>query len=423
MVRDLIDSVIESLVSGMIIGLANFSADVVRGAFSVDSTNIDGSPATRYLAVSLEVGSIILFVAVPITIAAVIWQVIRSSSQARMSGVLRAVVGGVAVMILSRVVFWYGPELITGFDGITQALITSFQTSPGGINESLMGSLNFEKHNTTGAYQPVGGGKHWTAPEWLFVSSGIAFIALFLMAFLAFSAFCLMLMLSFRLWALIVLIGLAPLAFMFLPTEKASKAVVLKWLHIVVSLLAAKPLAAIILAVTAKMLASTGGLNLLMLLISCISFVVSGLAPLIAMKFFGFLGAEIGTAYAQAAGEGAMRTGAQKGLSGAGMMRNIMPRSGGGNTGGAGGGSPSPVTGSRKAPIPKAPAPAATGEPVSTVALATAQLAKKGVDAAQQKGEAAMSQVSQGGQTAPRSAPPVAPPVARHKTDIGAKTV
>lgn len=354
-----------NLMGGMIVGLANFAADVVKNTFNMDSTNLDGTVATADLAVGTDVGNLVLFLAVPITVAAIAWQIMRSAAGGRLDGILRAIVGGVGFVVITRLVFWYGPYAIHGFDETTTALVDYFNQSPGGITDSLMQSLNFTYNTSNGQWETTGGGV-WNAPSWMVggaVSTMvIPIIPLIAVGCLAVGGFLLMAMLGFRRWALIVMIGLSALAFMFLPTEKAGRAVPGKWLQIAVSLLVAKPLAAIIIAICAKMLAASGQMNLLMFTVAVVSFLVAAASPLIAMKFFGFLSVEIGHAYAQAAGEGAVRQGAGKAMqtaSQAAQARQWLPR----KSASDGGGSSDPVK-----PIQNSRGPASTGSPAPVTA-------------------------------------------------------
>lgn len=363
---------INNLMGGMIVGLANFAADVVKNTFNMDSTNLDGTVATADLAVGTDVGNLILWLAAPITVAAMVWQLMRSAAGGRLDGVLRALVGGVGFVVLTRVLFWYGPYAIHGFDETTTALIDYFNQSAGGITDSLMQSLNFTYNTSNGQWETTGGGV-WNAPSWMVggaVSTMvIPIIPLIAVGCLALGGFLLMAMLGFRRWALIVMIGLGPLAFMFLPTEKAGRSVPLKWLQIAVSLLVAKPLAAIIIATCAKMLAASGQMNLLMFSVAVISFLVAAASPLIAMKFFGFLGVEIGHAYAQAAGEGALRQGASQAAQTAGQARQWMPR----KSASDGGGSSDPVK-----PIKSTGGPTSTGSPAPVAASTGAKAGAAG---------------------------------------------
>lgn len=362
---------INNLMGGMIVGLANFAADVVKNTFNMDSTNLDGSVATADLAVGTDVGNLVLWLAVPITVGAIVWQIMRSAAGGRLDGILRALAGGVGFVVITRLVFWYGPYAIHGFDETTTALIDYFNQSTGGITDSLMQSLNFTYNTSNGQWETTGGGV-WNAPSWMVggaVSTMVVPIIPFIaVACLALGGFLLMAMLGFRRWALIVMIGLSALAFMFLPTEKAGRAVPLKWVQIAVSLLVAKPLAAIIISIAAKMLAASGQMNLLMFTVAVVSFLVAAASPLIAMKFFGFLGVEIGHAYAQAAGEGAVRQGAGKAAQTAGQARQWLPR----KSASDGGGSSDPVK-----PI-QSSSPASTGSPAPVAASTGAKTATAG---------------------------------------------
>jgi len=309
------------VVVGWVTGMANFIATIIASVFAMDSTTSTGQPQTADLAVVQSVGTIVLVLALPLTVAAVIWQVIRSSAEGRLLGVGRAILGGILMVVLSRFVFWYGPQLISGFDDLTTQLIFTFNSAPGGIVDSLLTSFGLHHNLETGTWEPMQSGAGIQNPTWMAVGSaattpggsvGVIIVALILLAIIAFGAFLLMVMLAFRRWAMIVMLSVAPLALMFLPAEKASKAVGLKWLQIFLALLAAKPLAAIILAISSRMLIASGSMNIIMFGVALISFIVAAATPLIAMKFFGFLGVEIGHAYAQAAGEGALRGGLSK---------------------------------------------------------------------------------------------------------------
>lgn len=426
---------INNLMGGMIVGLANFAADVVKNTFNMDSTNLDGTVATADLAVGTDVGNLVLWLAAPITVAAVVWQIMRSAAGGRLDGVLRALIGGVGFVVITRVVFWYGPYAIHGFDETTTALVDYFNQSAGGITDSLMQSLNFTYNTSNGQWETTGGGV-WNAPSWMVggaVSTMvIPIIPLIAVGCLALGGFLLMAMLGFRRWALIVMIGLSALAFMFLPTEKAGKAVPGKWLQIALSLLVAKPLAAIIIAICAKMLAASGQMNLLMFTVAVVSFLVAAASPLIAMQFFGFLGVEIGHAYAQAAGEGAIRGGAGKAMqtaSQAAQARQFLPRKspsdGGGSSdpvkpiqssGPASTGSPAPVAASTGAKAGaaggSAGGAAAAAGPVGLAAGAVGAV-KAGATKAREGFEGAASAAGNGMGNAPR--------LARHRPEEGAR--
>lgn len=329
---------------GLITSLANFVAFVVKMVFIADSVTITGQQSTADLNVIEQVGTIVLVLALPLTIAAVIWQIIRSNAEGRISGVFRAILGGVLMVVLSRVAFWYGPVLITGFDQMTMQLIDTFNAGPGGIIHGLLESFGLEYDRDEDLWRVSDDAEGGVpAPTWMAAGMAVGatpIIPIVLLIILAVGGFLVMLMLGFRRWALIVMLALAPLALMFLPAEKASKGIAWKWLQIVLALLAAKPLAAIIMAVTARLMASSGEVNLLMLVVAMMSFMIAAAAPLIAMKFFGFMNAEIGHAYAQAAGEGALRGGARTVMSTgsqAQMLTSGMRR-------GGGGGSPAPIS-------------------------------------------------------------------------------
>jgi hypothetical protein len=427
---------INNLMGGMIVGLANFAADVVKNTFNMDSTNLDGSVATADLAVGTDIGNLVLWLAVPITVGAVVWQIMRSAAGGRLDGILRALIGGVGFVVITRTVFWYGPYAIHGFDETTTALVDYFNQSTGGITDSLMQSLNFTYNSSNDQWETTGGGV-WNAPSWM-VGGAVSTMVVPIIPFiavgcLALGGFLLMAMLGFRRWALIVMIGLSALAFMFLPTEKAGRAVPLKWVQIAVSLLVAKPLAAIIIAISAKMLAASGQMNLLMFTVAVVSFMVAAAAPLIAMKFFGFLGVEIGHAYAQAAGEGALRQGAGsagQAMQTAGQARQFLPRKsasdGGGSSdpvkpipsskGAGASGSPAPIAGSAGAKAGAAGGAAggaaAAAGPIG-IAAGAASAVKAGATKVRQGVEGGADAVSNGMGTAPR--------LARHRPEEGAR--
>lgn len=423
---------INNLMGGMIVGLANFAADVVKNTFNMDSTNLDGSVATADLAVGTDIGNLVLWLAVPLTIAAVIWQVMRSAASGRFDGFLRALIGGVSFVLITRAVFWYGPYAIHGFDETTTALIDYFNQSAGGITDSLMQSLNFTYNTSNNQWETTGGGV-WNAPSWM-VGSAVSTMVVPIIPFiavgcLALGGFLLMAMLGFRRWALIVLIGLSALAFMFLPAEKAGRAIPLKWVQIAVSLLVAKPLAAIIISISAKMLAASGQMNLLMFTVAVVSFMVAAAAPLIAMKFFGFLGVEIGHAYAQAAGEGALRQGAGQAMQTAGQARQFIPR----KSASDGGGSSDPVkpiqssntTGASPSPAPVAGAGVKAGAAGGTAGGAAAAAGPAGIAAgaasAVKAGATKARQGVEGAATAAGSGVSTAPRLVRHQPEEGAR--
>ncbi|TYL50417.1 hypothetical protein [Agromyces mariniharenae] len=352
------DGFLDMLRAG-ILGLAAFVGDILNGIFTIDSRTTDGRPTDADLEAATSVGNLVLYLAVPLTIAAMIWQVMRSASKGRAEGVLRALVGGVAMVAGTRIVFWYGPEMVRGFDETTIALLDAFESGPGGLGTTLMEGVGLRKVGDE--WQSTGGGEY-EPPVWMVFSAaggnplGIPLILWLLMAG---AALALMMMLAFRRWAVVAMIALAPLALMFLPAEKASKNMIGLWVKIFISLVAAKPLAAIILSLSAKMVSVSASMNLVMFIAAFVGLLVAAFAPVIAMKFFGFLGTEITEAYARAAGEGNLKQGAQKAGRGA---RSLVGVARGG--GGSGHRSPKPVPnrpsgarldGKQSRPVPNKP--------------------------------------------------------------------
>lgn len=361
-----------NLLRAGILGLAAFVGDILNGIFTIDSRTTDGRPTDADLDAATSVGNVVLYLAVPLTIAAMIWQIIRSAAQGRVQGVLRALVGGVAMVAGTRVVFWYGPELVRGFDETTIALLDAFESGPGGLGTTLMEGVGLRKVGDE--WQSTDGGEY-EPPVWMVFSAaggnplGIPLILWLLMAG---AALALMMMLAFRRWAIVAMIALAPLALMFLPAEKASRNMIGLWMKIFISLVAAKPLAAIILSLSAKMVSVSAGMNLVMFIAAFVGLLVAAFAPMIAMKFFGFLGTEVADAYARAAGEGNLKHGAQK--TGRAATSVIAMGRGGSGSGSGSRSAPKPVPnrsgsstsrGNRPGPVPNRPnsAPSASTTP------------------------------------------------------------
>lgn len=353
-----------------ILGLAAFVGDILNGIFTIDSRTTDGRPTNADLEAATSVGNVVLYLAVPLTIAAMIWQIMRSAAQGRVQGVLRALVGGVAMVAGTRVVFWYGPELVRGFDETTIALLDAFESGPGGLGTTLMEGVGLREVGDE--WQSTDGGEY-EPPVWMVFSAaggnplGIPLILWLLMAG---AALALMMMLAFRRWAIVAMIALAPLALMFLPAEKASRNMIGLWMKIFISLVAAKPLAAIILSLSAKMVSVSTGMNLVMFIAAFVGLLVAAFAPMIAMKFFGFLGTEVADAYARAAGEGHLKHGAQK----TGRVASSVIAMGRGGSGGGSSGrsAPKPVPnrsgssgsrGTRPGPVPNRPNSAPSASP------------------------------------------------------------
>lgn len=352
-----------------ILGLAAFVGDILNGIFTIDSRTTDGRPTDADLDAATSVGNVVLYLAVPLTIAAMIWQIMRSAAQGRVQGVLRALVGGVAMVAGTRLVFWCGPELVRGFDETTIALLDAFESGPGGLGTTLMEGVGLRKVGDE--WQSTDGGEY-EPPVWMVFSAaggnplGIPLILWLLMAG---AALALMMMLAFRRWAIVAMIALAPLALMFLPAEKASRNIIGLWMKIFISLVAAKPLAAIILSLSAKMVSVSAGMNLVMFIAAFVGLLVAAFAPMIAMKFFGFLGTEVADAYARAAGEGNLKHGAQK-TSRAATSVIAMGRGSGGGSGSRN--APKPVPnrlgssgsrGTRPGPVPNRPNSAPSASP------------------------------------------------------------
>ena len=338
-ITDAIYGMVEGLLRGLILNIAAFVGDAINGVFNADSTGWDGQPTSVDLEASVEMGNVVLALALPLTIAAVIWQIMRSTAAGRVQGVVRAIVGGVAMVATTRILFWYGPEAIPGFDQVTVELLNAVEAGPGGLGATLMAGVGLIR-GTDGEWQAVDGGD-WKPPPWMVFGAmggnplGIPAI---LWVLLGLATLALMMMLAFRRWALVAMVALVPLALMFLPAEKASKAIVGTWIKVFVSLLAAKPLAALILSISAKMLAAATQMNLIMFIAAMIGMAAAALAPWIAMRFVNFLGVEISQTYTRAAGDGALRSGAQSASRAASSLSSIARTLGVGNN------PPRPVT-------------------------------------------------------------------------------
>jgi hypothetical protein len=108
----------------------------------------DDRPTDADLKAATSIGNLVLYLAVPLTIAAMIWQIMRSASQGRAQGVRRALVGGIAMVAGTRIVFWNGPELVRGFDETTIALWARSSRGQGGLGTTLKGSVGLSTANS-----------------------------------------------------------------------------------------------------------------------------------------------------------------------------------------------------------------------------------------------------------------------------------
>ncbi|MBP2437903.1 hypothetical protein [Microbacterium amylolyticum] len=274
------------LMLGGIVGLGDFSADVIVNAFDKPISNADWGVAFDQW--GMWAGAMILFVAIVMLYQigiGVIMQNRRRIGAAVLGGVLAVPIAALAVVMMAR--------LVSAVDGTSQRVLETIQGGEMGLALIQTLGLNpdlgeFEKDSAV----------HAMVTDTIAAQSIAGFLpALVLTLLMMIAGMFLDMAMSFRTIALLILAALAPIALMMIGQGKLS-AWAEKWFVLVAGLILMKPLVIGIIALVIGLSSSGGGRTFSELLVSVLIIFFCAFAPFWVVKLIDFTGSEVGSAMA-----------------------------------------------------------------------------------------------------------------------------
>lgn len=279
------------------INMAHFMADSIKVAFDATTPgSADWATAQGQFAFWVQV-------MLPIVMAIAIVQIGIAAILQDWTRLRRVVLGAMLGLPLSGVCVWLMQQASTVTDSITESILATVQGSGGASMASAIGNMfglslyadqtgasfatQGTKINSGGFLGSVvsGATAESSVGSWLLVAImvGIMWLAsLFLFAAMA-----------LRLFGLVVLAALAPVGLMMAGQPKLAVWGE-RWAAVTVGFLAAKPLAAGVIAVAVSLAGQDG--SLVGIVVGTVGLFVAAFSPLWAVKFMGFASAETASA-------------------------------------------------------------------------------------------------------------------------------
>lgn len=263
-------NLVNSILEGFASAFSVMGYSMVSGAFEGGAGTIQNNEWSVATAMTSRWGLVLLVVVVGVTLV----QMGMALVQGRPQQAASAFVVGVCTWPITIFTVWLTVQLTDATDRLSIGIL-----SAGGNSGSEVITKMFELSEST--------------PDMVDVSfKGLITLVMVCGAFLG--GLMLSFMLAFRNFALLVLVGFAPVAFMGMPLN-AARAVAVRWVGLVVSLIIAKPLAAGILVMANELLvgaSSEGNGWYWQWLVSLVAMAMAAFAPVITMRLFSFVGGD-----------------------------------------------------------------------------------------------------------------------------------
>lgn len=243
--------------------------------------------------------------AVAVIVGLFFYQLIMSGFRMKLVELIYALGRAVGAVFLFRIVLYLLANkdwsIILMFDQITTGMMKGLGVNQKDLTNSfsnLLGTTPGQASDPTGFVQSFLKDSVMSsmtpAASTLQGVLAVLLIILIFVGIIWFLAFIFSLVMTLRLLGILVIGASLPFMVMFMPLQGSGKKVMSRWVKTLFALLAAKPLAIIIIAMGVSVLNANSGksFNFMAIMAAVIMLALASFSPLMSMKFFGWLDLE-----------------------------------------------------------------------------------------------------------------------------------